>query len=80
MDAPIVNILNFLFSISVWSWAKLLFLVGIGVYILFASLVIKQVELMRRTVSGGVNILLLGLAWIHLGVAVLVFLLALVIL
>jgi hypothetical protein len=80
METPVEKILKFLLTISFWFWFKLLLLVGLSVYIVFAMLVVKQAKIMGETISGGTNILLLGLAWIHLGAAILVFLLALILL
>jgi hypothetical protein len=81
METPIEKVLKFLLTVPVFFWLKLLVLAGLMVYILFALLVVKQVKIMGETVNnGGINILLTGLAWLHLGAAIFIFVMALVLL
>lgn len=64
----------------VWTLLKLFFLFGIGLYIVFAGVVIKQVNLMTETVKMPLEPTLKTIAWAHLILALAAFLLALVIL
>lgn len=59
---------------------KLLFLSGIALYIVFAFMVVRQVQLMTQTVAIPFDPILRLIAWVHLFLAIGVFLLALVIL
>lgn len=64
----------------VWLLAKALVLVGLGVYLVFAGVVIKQVQLMVGTIEAPFDRFLTALALIHMLFAIGVFVLALVIL
>jgi hypothetical protein len=59
-----------------WVLVKLLFLLGLLVYVAFAAVVIRQVGIMNRTLNASFNTFLRLIAWIHLGVAVGIWLLA----
>lgn len=63
-----------------WILVKFLLLIGFLIYIAFAVVVIRQVALMARTLTGDFNRWLKLVTWLHLGVAIGVFVLALVIL
>ena len=59
---------------------KILFLGVFLFYGAFAVIVVRQVSLMTRTLNNEVEVLLKLVAWIHLGVVVMIFLLGLSIL
>lgn len=59
---------------------KLLFLSGIALYIVFAFMVVRQVQLMTQTITIPFDPILRLIAWVHLFLAIGVFLLALIIL
>jgi hypothetical protein len=63
-----------------WVLAKPLFLVGFLVYLFFAVIIVRQVKLMTQTLNGLLSLPLLLISIIHLGVAIGVFILTLVIL
>jgi hypothetical protein len=67
-------------SFDPWILVKFLFLVALLIYIAFAVVVVRQVGLMSRTLDGAFNLPLKLIAWLHLGVAIGVWVLALVIL
>ena len=81
---PFENLLEFLAEtipgLSIWSFVKILFLVFLFLYIAFALIVTRQVGLMSRTLDGEFAFPVKVVAWLHLLVAVGVFLLALTIL
>lgn len=67
-------------SLTIWSFIKILFSVFLFLYIAFALIVTRQVGLMSKTLSGEFTSPVKVVAWLHLLVAVGVFLLALTIL
>ena len=73
-------LVNFSQALTVWFLVKILFLIGLAIYIAFAVIVIRQVNLMTQALDGGFNFPLKIASWIHLLVAIAVFLLALIIL
>lgn len=79
---PFEKLIQFLLTLtfSPWIFLKLLFLIGLLVYLAFAIIVVRQVNLMIRTLNTGFEISLRLISWVHLIVAIGVFLLALVIL
>lgn len=74
------QLINAFLSIQIWGVAKILVLLVLLLYLVFAIVVIRQVNLMRRVLNGVLGWPLVTVAWIHLGLAVGVFLLGLVIL
>ena len=65
------------FERSIWGIAKLFVLVGLLLYLAFAVVVIRQVQLMTRTITGELDGKIRVVAWVHFGFAVGIFLLAL---
>lgn len=66
--------------INVWFLAKLAFLFANILYLVFAVVVVRQVYLMTNTVQTGFEFQIRSLAWLHLFIAIGVFLLAIVLL
>lgn len=71
--APIVNL-------SIWFVVKIMFLVGLAVYVIFSFVIIRQTKLMTDTLEVGFEIPIRLIAWGHLLFALGVFVLALIIL
>lgn len=67
-------------GISVLVIGKIFALIALGIYIVFALVIVKQVGLMIRTIEVGLEVLIKLVAWAHLAFAVFVFLTAFVIL
>jgi hypothetical protein len=67
-------------SISIWMVIKTLALVLLGMYLIFALVVVRQVKLMTDTLQLGFEGLAKILSYFHLAFAILVFISALVIL
>lgn len=63
-----------------WILVKVLFLIGLALYLAFAIIVVRQVKLMSRTLNGLLDIPLRLFSLIHLAAAIGVFILALIIL
>ena len=64
----------------VWLGMKLMMLVGLGIYIVFAFIIVRQEQLMSKTLEAASERIISTLTWLHLGAAVVVFMLALLIL
>ena len=73
-----VNILNGGFNI--WILVKALTLVLLGMYIIFAFVIVRQVKLMTSTLQLGSETFMKLLTYLHLAFAILVFFSALIIL
>ena len=69
-----------IFGISIWLVVKVAALILLGMYLVFALIVVRQVKLMTDTLSLGFEGPIILLSYIHLAFAVLVFLAALVML
>jgi hypothetical protein len=59
---------------------KLMTLLGLGIYIVFAFVIVRQEQLMSKVIEAQSEKILSVLAWLHLGAAVVIFFLALLIL
>ncbi|OGD53449.1 hypothetical protein A3J78_00180 [Candidatus Beckwithbacteria bacterium RBG_13_35_6] len=77
---PIEELLNKLLNVEIWSVVKVLFLLALGLYLLFALMIIKEVDLMSKTIKGVFNLPLKLIAFLHFCLSVAVFILAFVIL
>lgn len=77
---PIENLFQFLFHLSPWVFAKLIICICLTVYLFFGLLVIRQVDLMSKTLNGILNLPLKLIAWIHFVTAIVIFLLSILIL
>jgi hypothetical protein len=69
-------------SLPVISWLilKIIVLIGIGVYTVFAGVVVRQERLMSHVLEEGFEPVLQALTYVHLAGAAAVFLLALILL
>jgi prepilin signal peptidase PulO-like enzyme (type II secretory pathway) len=79
---PIEELLNNLLNLnlSIWLMVKFFVLLALFVYIVFAFLVVREVDLMTRTVKDIFNLPIKIISWLHLVFSLLIFLLALIIL
>jgi len=81
---PFDQLVEFLASLSlklsVWLLVKVLVLIALLIYLAFAGVVVRQVALMTRTLNDDSETTLKFIAWLHLGAAIFVFVLALLIL
>lgn len=64
----------------IWGALKLLYIAGALIYVGFAIIVVTQVSRMTATVKGPIDAFLKLLVWIHLAIAILTLLMAIVIL
>lgn len=65
---------------SFWLLIKTVFVGGLVLYLAFAVIVIRQVRMMSQTIEGISAWPLRVIAWIHLGVAIFILLLSILIL
>jgi len=64
----------------IWLGMKLMTLVGLGIYIVFAFVIVRQVQLMSKVLEADSEKILSILTWLHFGASIVVFLFALFIL
>jgi hypothetical protein len=72
--------INPFFGISIWLVVKIAALILLGMYLVFALIIVRQIKLMTTTLVLGFEAPIIMLGYIHLAFAVLVFLAALIIL
>lgn len=65
---------------SIWGLVKIFFLIAIGIYIVFAAVVVRQVYIMTKTIESGFEFPIKTIGWVLLFLAITVFLYALAIL
>jgi len=75
---PIENILFYLININIWLVAKIFILFALILYLIFSFMVIKEVDLMNKTLTGVFNLPLKIVAWLHFIFTLLVFTVALI--
>lgn len=69
-----------LIGISVWVVVKIFAIIALGIYLVFALVVVRQIQLMTETLKVGFEAPLKMMAYVHLLFAIFVLLAALVIL
>jgi hypothetical protein len=74
------TVIPYLTMDTVWTIVKIFYLIAFGVYAVFAFLVLTQVKQMSKTIITGFEKPLLILSYVHFGLAVLAFILALMLL
>ncbi len=67
-------------GLNFWFLIKTLFIIALSLYLAFAVIIVRQVKIMFETLKGMLDWPIKLVAWIHLGVAVFVFVLSIVIL
>lgn len=77
---PVEQILQNLIQINIWSVVKIFVLLALALYIVFAFLVVREVDLMDKTVKDIFNLPIKIVSLLHLFFAILVFVLALIVL
>ena len=79
-QSPALNLLQSLSVDSFWLVAKVIFLIAFGVYFAFTIIAANQTYQMRKTFQSGTESLLLVINLIHVSLAVMAFLWALMVL
>lgn len=75
-----MNNLNWLTSLTAVDIVKWFLVVGLAMYTAFAFVITRQVAVMSESIEDELNSLIILFAWIHLGVAILLTVLAVVVL
>ncbi len=57
--------MNFVTGVSIWSVAKIFVLVALVIYAIFAYVVVRQVSLMTRVISGELDLPIKITSWVH---------------
>jgi hypothetical protein len=71
---------DFFLNFPVWLMVKIFVIIGILIYLAFALVVVRQVKLMTDTIKAGFDRPIKILAYIHLGFAIFVLIVAILIL
>ena len=71
------QLINIITNINIWGIGKAFVLIGLGVYVVFAFIVVRQVKLMTEVVSGILTNFLRVIAWLFFLFSVSVFVLVL---
>lgn len=69
-----------IFNISIWLVIKIAALILLGIYLVFALVIVRQIKLMTTTLTLGYEGLITFFGYVHLAFAILVFLAGLLIL
>jgi hypothetical protein len=79
---PVEQFLDYIlnFQLNIWLIAKIIVLFALGFYIAFTTLVVREVNLMTKTLKGIFDLPIRIIALVQLIFSILVFMLALVIL
>lgn len=75
-----IQLINILKALTFFVIIKWFFVVGLIMYAIFAVVVIKQVSVMSETVESSVNSVMKLFSWLHLAMAVLLVVAAIVML
>lgn len=77
---PLNDFFQFLFSVSIWDVAKILVGFALLLYVGFAIVVVRQVNMMLVTLGGQLELFLRVIAAVHLAGAIFILVLALIVL
>ena len=67
---PLDQFLRWVLTLTVWHVVKALLVVSLGLYVIFAVVMVRQVQLMCKTVDSGSQWWLKGLTLVHLAAAI----------
>ena len=80
MSTPFDQLIETITNLDPWSIVKAMVMLLLSLYIAFSFIVLRQVDLMRKTLMGRLNTVIKVIAFVHLGIAIFVWLLAFIIL
>ncbi len=72
--------IEFVTGVSIWQVAKIFVLVALVIYAIFAWVVVRQVNLMTRVVSGELDLPIKIISWLHFFFSIFIIFLAFVVL
>ncbi len=76
---PIEKFLHWLLVLNVWQVVKGCILLGLVFYLMFAIVMVRQIQLMCETVNTGMDWLIKLIGWVHLGLTIGIILLVVVV-
>lgn len=71
------NLINSIIGFSIWGVAKFLIILALIIYLIFAFVVVKQIKMMTKVVSGELDFPIKILGWLHFLFAICIIFLAL---
>ena len=74
------NLINTILHFDIWGIGKVIVLIGLGVYAVFAFVVVRQVTIMTQVVTGMMTWLLRIVSWLFFLFAIFVFIFVLLLL
>jgi uncharacterized protein with PQ loop repeat len=77
---PIEILFQNLLNLDVWGVVKLLLIFALSIYLVFAFMVIREVDAMLETLKGVFNLPIKLVAWLHFLFSILVLILAIIVL
>ncbi len=72
--------INQIINVEIWQYVKYFYLLFIFIYVVFAAIIIRQIQLMVSTLNGTLDFPFKTISIIHFFVALIVFLLSIVVL
>ncbi len=72
--------LNTLFNIDIWQIVKWFYLLAFAVYLAFTLVVLRQIEVMIRTLDGNLQLPLRVIGWFLVGLAIIALVVAFIVL
>jgi len=81
-DSPFTEVLKSTvgFDLDAWGLLKAAIVLGLLLYLGFAVMIVRQVDLMGKSLNGSFDIHLKWIAWIYFGASIVVLLLAIIVL
>jgi hypothetical protein len=73
-------LIDFFSGTGIWTIAKILVIIGLVIYLIFALVVVKQVKMMTKVISGDLDLLIKLISWVHFLVTIFTIFLAIIIL
>ena len=61
-----------------WVFVKIMFIVGLFVYLMFGLIIVKQAQIMNETIEARYNGLVRSGAWLHFGLTLFVLVIAII--
>ena len=74
------DFIDFILNVSIWAVAKIMVIIALSIYLVFAFVVVRQVNMMTKVVSGDLSWAIKVIAWTHFFFTVFVVFMSVVIL
>ncbi len=73
-------LIDFFSGTGIWTIAKIFVITGLGIYLIFAFVVVQQVKMMTKVISAELDLPIKLISWFHLFFTIFTIFLAIVIL